>query len=181
MNYQKYNKGMSLLDLVLILSIFSAMIIAAFIQYPKIQSSQRVEMEAKNITTIIAGVRGLYAGKQSFEGLDNTLAISAKIIPPTMIPKGARSTITNQFKGNVRLYSSNFGISGTDNSSFTLIYNNIPAEDCTKLLTTITADMGGVSVNGNRVKEIGEPLNREDVAKYCYAGKNNNTINMTSY
>lgn len=178
----KSKKGFSLLEILLVLGIIASLIVAAFIVYPKIQSSQRAEMEAKNISTIISGVRSLYAGKQNFIGLNNTVAINADIIPVSMLPdKTSSSTIVNQFKGNVRLYVSNFGIGGVPNSSFTLIYSDIPAEECIKILTTVTGDMGGVSINSNRVKEIGDPINREDVAKYCSEGKNNNTINMTSY
>lgn len=174
-------KGFSLLEILLTLGIIAALIISAFIIYPKIQSSQRAEMEAKNIATIISGVRSLYAGKQNFAGLNNTVAINADIIPVSMVPVGSTSTITNQFKGNVRLYVSNFGIEGVANSSFTLIYSNIPAEECIKILTSVTGDMGGVSINANRVKEIDEPINREDITKYCSEGGINNTINMTTY
>lgn len=178
----KSKKGFSLLEILLVLGIIASLIVAAFIVYPKIQSSQRAEMEAKNISTIISGVRTLYAGKQNFTGLNNTVAINAGIIPISMIPdESSSSTIVNQFKGNVRLYVSSFGIGGVPNSSFTLIYSDVPAEECVKMLTTVTGDMGGVSINSGRVKEIGEPLNRVNVTRYCYEGGNNNTINMTSY
>lgn len=43
-------KGFSLLELLLVLGIIAALIVAAFIVYPKVQDSNRATTEAKNIS-----------------------------------------------------------------------------------------------------------------------------------
>lgn len=57
---KQIKKGISLLELVLVLGIISALVVAAFIVYPKVQASQRAQAERNNIATILAGVKSLY-------------------------------------------------------------------------------------------------------------------------
>lgn len=57
---KQIKKGISLLELVLVLGIISALVVAAFIVYPKVQASQRAQAERNNIATIQAGVKSLY-------------------------------------------------------------------------------------------------------------------------
>ncbi|HCJ8469485.1 TPA: prepilin-type N-terminal cleavage/methylation domain-containing protein [Escherichia coli] len=45
-------KGFSLLEILLVLAIAAALVIGAFIIYPKIQASVRVDAETKNLATI---------------------------------------------------------------------------------------------------------------------------------
>ncbi len=42
-NKRKSKKGFSLLELLLVLGIIAALVVAAFIVYPKVQASQRVD------------------------------------------------------------------------------------------------------------------------------------------
>jgi prepilin-type N-terminal cleavage/methylation domain-containing protein len=53
----KSKKGFSLLELLLVLGIIAALVVAAFIVYPKVQASQRSQAESNNIATIQAGVK----------------------------------------------------------------------------------------------------------------------------
>jgi prepilin-type N-terminal cleavage/methylation domain-containing protein len=53
----KSKKGFSLLELLLVLGIIAALVVAAFIVYPKVQASQRAQAESNNIATIQAGVK----------------------------------------------------------------------------------------------------------------------------
>ena len=80
----KNKKGFSLLELLLVLGIIAALVVAAFIVYPKVQASQRAQAESNNIATIQAGVKALYTSASSFTGLTNTVAVQAKIFPDNM-------------------------------------------------------------------------------------------------
>ena len=74
-NKRKSKKGFSLLELLLVLGIIAALVVAAFIVYPKVQASQRAQAESNNIATIQAGVKALYTSASSFTGLTNTVAV----------------------------------------------------------------------------------------------------------
>lgn len=88
----------------LVLGIISALVVAAFIVYPKVQASQRAQAESNNIATIQAGVKSLYTSASSFTGLSNTVAVQAKIFPDNML-SGSESAVKpiNAFKGDVIL------------------------------------------------------------------------------
>ncbi|EBY0373033.1 prepilin-type N-terminal cleavage/methylation domain-containing protein [Salmonella enterica subsp. enterica serovar Toulon] len=101
---RKSKKGFSLLELLLVLGIIAALVVAAFIVYPKVQASQRAQAESNNIATIQAGVKALYTSASSFTGLTNTVAVQAKIFPDNMLSgTGNTAKPINAFKGNVTL------------------------------------------------------------------------------
>lgn len=81
--------------------VLSALVVAAFIVYPKVQASQRAQAESNNIATIQAGVKALYTSASSFTGLTNTVAVQAKIFPDNMLSgSGTAAKPINAFKGN---------------------------------------------------------------------------------
>ncbi|EDW0613228.1 type IV pilin, partial [Salmonella enterica subsp. enterica] len=170
-----------LLELLLVLGIIAALVVAAFIVYPKVQASQRAQAESNNIATIQAGVKALYASTASFTGLTNSVAVQAKIFPDNMLSGfGSSAVPINVFKGNVVLESASTGPSYADGSSFTITYSNIPAAECTKIVTAAAGNFYIASVGGAEVKSAGEVLDVVKAATYCDNGGNNNTLVFTS-
>ncbi|EMV3720959.1 prepilin-type N-terminal cleavage/methylation domain-containing protein, partial [Escherichia coli] len=58
----KSKKGFSLLELLLVLGIVAAFIVAAFIVYPKIQTMYRVDRISKTIVGVKSSIKQLYQG-----------------------------------------------------------------------------------------------------------------------
>ncbi len=86
--YRKSQKGFSLLELLLVLGIVAALIIASFIGYPKVRGARYVDIEAKHIGQIYASVRNVYAGQPDYSGLATTaVAIPAQFFPDDMLSK----------------------------------------------------------------------------------------------
>lgn len=177
---RKSKKGFSLLELLLVLGIIAALVVAAFIVYPKVQASQRAQAESNNIATIQAGVKALYTSASSFTGLTNTVAVQAKIFPDNML-SGAGTAVTaiNSFKGSVTLAAANTGPSFAVGSSFTITYSDVPAAECTKIVTATAGNFYVAAVNTKIVKPAGGIL---DVAATTAACSNvtRNTIVLTS-
>ncbi len=168
----KSKKGFSLLELLLVLGIIAALVVAAFIVYPKVQASQRAQAESNNIATIQAGVKALYTSASSFTGLTNTVAVQAKIFPDNMLSgSGSSATPINAFKGDVVVESANTGPSAAQGSSFTITYKNVPAAECTKIITAAAGNFytAGVGTAGN-VKAAGEVLDVAKTATQCESG-----------
>lgn len=178
----KSKKGFSLLELLLVLGIIAALVVAAFIVYPKVQASQRAQAESNNIATIQAGVKALYTSASSFTGLTNTVAVQAKIFPDNML-SGSGSSVKpiNAFKGDVVVASATTGPSGAQGSSFTITYSNVPAAECTKIITAAAGNFyaAGVGTAGS-VKAAGEVLDVAKTATQCQSGGNSNTLIFTS-
>ncbi|ENK4556396.1 TPA: prepilin-type N-terminal cleavage/methylation domain-containing protein [Escherichia coli] len=179
---KKSKKGFSLLELLLVLGIIAALVVAAFIVYPKVQASQRAQAESNNIATIQAGVKALYTSASSFTGLNNLVAVQAKIFPDNMLRgSGNFATPLHAFKGAVILDVANTGPSSAAGSSFTITYYNVPAAECTKIITAAAGNFyaAGVGTAGN-VKAAGEVLDVAKTATQCQSGGNSNTLIFTS-
>ncbi|ELM8953547.1 prepilin-type N-terminal cleavage/methylation domain-containing protein [Escherichia coli] len=179
---KKSKKGFSLLELLLVLGIIAALVVAAFIVYPKVQASQRAQAESNNIATIQAGVKALFTSASSFTGLTNSVAVQAKIFPDNMLSgSGSSATPINAFKGNVVVASADTGPSAATGSSFTITYSNVPAAECTKIITAAAGNFytAGVGTAGN-VKAAGGVLDVAETAKQCESGGNSNTLIFTS-
>lgn len=179
---RKSKKGFSLLELLLVLGIVAALVVAAFIVYPKVQASQRSQAESNNIATIQAGVKALYTSASSFTGLSNTVAVQAKIFPDNMLSgSGSAAKPINAFKGDVTLAVASTGPSKAPGSSFTITYSNVPAAECTKIVTAAAGNFYevGVGTAGN-VKAAGDVLDVGKTATQCAAGDNSNTLIFTS-
>ena len=176
----KSKKGFSLLELLLVLGIIAALVVAAFIVYPKVQASQRSQAESNNIVTIQAGVKALYTSASSFTGLNNSVAVQAKIFPDNMLSgSGNSATPINAFKGAVTLGVANTGPSSAAGSSFTITYDNVPAAECTKIMTATAGNFYIAQVGSTTVKPAGGTLDVAATAGAC-SDANSNTLIFTS-
>ncbi|EHR8838647.1 type IV pilin [Escherichia coli] len=157
----------------------AALVVAAFIVYPKVQASQRAQAESNNIATIQAGVKALYTSASSFTGLTNNVAVQAKIFPDNMLSgSGTAAKPINAFKGNVTLAATATGPSSAAGSSFTITYDNVPAAECVKIATA-AGNFYITTVGTKVVKAAGGTL---DVAATAAACNNatSNTLVFTS-
>ncbi|WP_077269449.1 prepilin-type N-terminal cleavage/methylation domain-containing protein [Klebsiella pneumoniae] len=84
----KNKQGFSLLELLLVLGIIAALVVSAFIVYPKVRDARYVDIEAKHIGQIYASVKNVYTGQPNYSGLATTaVAMPAQFFPDDMISK----------------------------------------------------------------------------------------------
>lgn len=171
-------KGFTLTEVMLCLAIAAIIIITIFMAYPKIKASQYIDQESRNIASIKAGVRSLYTTKPSYSGLSNKVAAYAEIIPSSMIQSNTSYSLKSAWGGTVTIYSSDYGITKSPDSSFTIIYTNVPADVCAKLVATDAGEMSAIKVGNTRVKEIGGLLDIDATTTACAPGNIN--INFSS-
>lgn len=131
-------KGYSLLELVLVLGIITALIVGAFIVYPKVSSTMRVNKELKNISTVINGLSNIYKGKTDLSGISTVVAINAKLIPDDMLIPGNSAYFKNTWGGMVSI-GSNSTSTGTATvwDTIELYEYSIPSSDCAKFVKAI--------------------------------------------
>lgn len=158
------NKGFSLLEILLVLAVAAALVIGAFMLYPKLVASQKIEKESKNITTLQAGVKALYAGRSRLSGLSPTVLIQSKNVPDNMVQDGK---LINEWKGEVDIaYQGNHG-------KYSITYNGVPAEACSKFITGVSGNFVSITIynggSGGDVKndEEGKPLEVAKTASAC--------------
>lgn len=131
----KNKKGYSLLELILVLGIIAALIVAAFIIYPKVSSSMRVNKELKNISFVIDGLANIYKGRTDLKDVSTIVAINAKLVPDDMLIPGNTAYFKNVWGGmvNIGANSSTTG-STTYWDTIELYEYSIPSSDCAKFV-----------------------------------------------
>lgn len=122
-----------MLELLLVLGIVAALIVASFIGYPKVRDARYVDIEAKHIGQIHASVRNVYAGQPDYSGLATTaVAIPAQFLPDDMLSKNITWGISS-WGGYVVVDANDISPSGLAASSFTISYSDVPDSVCIKL------------------------------------------------
>lgn len=155
---KRSKKGFSLLELLLVLGIIAALIIAAFIVYPKVQAYRNVKIESNNISALKAEISSLYSstsGSIPNSYSLNSVLIDAKAAPIAMI--SGTNKLRNVWGGDV--YVGTYDIANA--SAFVIQYNHVPRDECAKLVmetapgfeqvvvgSEISGDAGAVIRNG---------------------------------
>lgn len=111
-NFKRTQKGFSLLELLLVMGIVAALIVSAFIIYPKVMSHVRVNNELKNISTILTGIRTLYQGKSDFESFGTPILVQSKIAPDNMLQAGNTVMLRNSWEGYFSMGAGGRGVAG---------------------------------------------------------------------
>jgi len=172
-------KGFTLTEILLVLVIAAAIVISAFIIYPKVQASARAEAESKNIATIVAGVKALYTSTSSYTGITKTILVNAKVFPDNMLSgTGSSATPINSWKGAVDVTAATINNAG---DAFTITYNGVPTAECVKMVSGMAGNFDSVGVNGTNVKASGAALNVATTASSCAANTSTNVLTFTSY
>lgn len=149
------NKGFTLIEILIVIGIIAVMTIGIFIAYTKVQAGSQANNESRNVSTIVAGIRNLYASQGNYnDGAMLTTVIKGNIIPESMLNTGNPSTATainNSFGGTVTLTPANLG-TGTNNA-FDVKYDNVPASVCSKFVTESVGVAQKIQVAGTSVKD----------------------------
>ncbi|PJR56544.1 type IV pilin [Klebsiella sp. G-Nf4] len=190
--YRKSQKGFSLLELLLVLGIVAALIVASFIWYPKVRDARYVDIEAKHIGQIYASVRNVYAGQPDYSGLATTaVAIPAQFFPDDMLSKNITWGISS-WGGYVVVDANDVSPSGLAASSFTISYSDVPDSVCIKLISAVESSFYNIYVSnqkgingsgesagknyGTMVKQNGAGTDITLMTSTCNSGGQNNRI-----
>lgn len=172
LNKKKIARGFTLIEVLLVVGFIALASIGVYVVYNKVQTGNAANTEARNIDALRAGVKNIYGGSTSYNGLDNTVALQARIVPDNMRSAAAGATdITNSFGGRVTVASTSFGTGAAPNNAFTIQYEGVPIDVCAKLATSAGAGFNRVQVNGTQVKSTitatGNELNVAATAGAC--------------
>lgn len=128
----------------------------------------KVQEAQNNLSTIRTSIQQLFAGQPDYSGLNNSLAISANMVPESMV---SGSNILNAWSGDVTVST------GSSSSTFSIQYDDVPEEACIKFApfgygTWTSVDVGGSSISQNGGTAV------SDAVSAC--GSGGNSITFTS-
>lgn len=144
----KHNKeGFSLLELLLVLGIVSALIISAFIIYPKVQTMYRVDKISKIILGAKSSIQELYQGKAYYDtGFSNL----RKIAFPANTYTKSNEVPRNDYGGMYNI-TGQFSISSGVYSGFSIDVTSVPSADCQKIISNVYTSFQAVYAGGTLV------------------------------
>lgn len=129
--------GMTLMELIVALAIIAAVIVGALSLFGNAQSSQNSTQMLKDLTAVRSATQTVFMGQGGYgtASLNSTL-ITANKIPTTMSVSG--STINTANGGTLTITG--------NTQNFTMALTNVPADECTSLLTNSSTGWSSVKV-----------------------------------
>lgn len=171
MSYKSRAKeaGLSLIELLLVLTVVAGLLVLAFVTYPKVQASNRATLESTHATLITTGIKSMYATSRSFTSLTNAALINAKQVPDDMRVDAA-GNINNVWDGSV--------IVTADPASalrYQIQYTGVPRAECVSLATSLAANFLKTTVNATVVMDRTGTGVASDAAAVAIACVDSNT------
>ncbi len=151
LNLNLGKKGFTLIEILLVVGFIALAGSGIYIVYSKVTLSNQANTEGRNLDTLRAGIKSLYASQSSTTGLTNTVVNQAQITPASMTD-GTAGGILNSFGGTATIVPQNLG--GTNNG-FRITYTIVPSAVCTKLATGTGGQFDQLTVAGTVVKALG--------------------------
>lgn len=141
------SKGFSLIELLLVIGFIAGALVLAFVTYPKVQSTNRANVESQHLTIISGGIKNLYSTARDFSTLTNQVLINSRVVPDDMSALAAAPwTINNVWSGTVEVLPS----AGSP-LRYQITYTAVPAAECVKLATGVSTNFLQLSIGGTVV------------------------------
>ncbi|HBE6091367.1 TPA: prepilin-type N-terminal cleavage/methylation domain-containing protein [Escherichia coli] len=158
----KHNKeGFSLLELLLVLGIVSALIISAFIIYPKVQTMYRVDKISKIILGAKSSIQELYQGKAYY---DTEFSKLRKIAFPADTYTKSNGVPRNDYGGMYNI-TGQFSISsgGYGYSGFSINVTSVPSADCQKIISNVYTSFQAVYAGNTLVYQASKNFGNRQI------------------
>ena len=125
--------GRSMVEMLGVLAIIGVLSVGGIAGYSKAMRKHKMNKTIEQITTIIANISSFYAGRETFDGLDESTVKAAQLAPSEMffekVHPMQQGYMKNMFGGGVY-------ITGYDNSKAVMIeFGDIPLDICTYLFS----------------------------------------------
>jgi type II secretory pathway pseudopilin PulG len=170
--HQLDQAGLSMIELLLVVTIVIVLGAAMFVIYPRVENARDAARSVQTVNLARAEIKALFQSN-NYRKVSTTLATDSKIFPKDMIFGSAN--IRNQWDGAVLVtpsLSNGDEDAGTDIARyFRIVYNDVPSAVCIKLAAGLAESYGAIQVGGVVVKNlyatVPVPLNEADIAHYC--------------
>ena len=147
-------KGFSLVEVLLVLGFAAVLIAGAFLAYGHIKSKSIVQEELRNAQVLEAGIRGLYANKADYAGINNQIIINAGIVPKERIDGNYIISKFNGGSGSTPPRITVHPFVNTPRYMF-IDYNNVPSDKCIEFGQLVAQSVDALNVNGSGTDPVG--------------------------
>ena len=125
--------GRSMIEMLGVLAIIGVLSVGGIAGYSKAMNKFKTNQVADNVSMLVANIKTLYAQQKTYNGLNNTTAVSMGVVPDELGTDG--SSLTNAFNGAVNIKAASSTSSTNDYKAFTLTFSGLSKEACITLAT----------------------------------------------
>ena len=169
---EKTNPGISMIELLLVFLIVTALVVVVFFVASTGEQSGVITNEKQNLGILQTGIRNIYEGGNSFNGVGNKIILDADVIPFQM--RGADDGQIISKWGDVTVSSHRIR---NEADSYEIRYTHVPKVYCAKLTPLMASSFSEVLVNGVILKNIdNNDINVAQVVSACNLSETDNTI-----
>lgn len=151
-------KGISLIEIMIGLGILSVVALGVYSVYGTVKTSSENQAELKNIQSITAKVRSMFAGRNNYTGLSESMVRNANGIPTAMV---SGTNIYHSWNTDASVTIAPVVANPT---TFTITYPGVPTANCIELVNTLQSSMQAISVGGTAV---GTTVGTNDANTLC--------------
>ena len=158
---KKYQRGISVISVLLGLVIASVFAYIMYAQFTDSQRKARIEGANSEVATLIANTQKVFGAGGQYGSLETDglkLAIEAGVIPQRMVANS--TTAKNTYNADIDMTGDGTAQTGT------LTYP-IRGEDCLDVVVTNDSLTTAITVGSDAVKSVGSPLNMANAAGAC--------------
>lgn len=163
-------RGLTLVETAMVLAILAVVVGSIMLYYTSANTNRQTTSVLGDLAAIQQSVRTLYSGQASYNGISEADLISTNALPSRMV---AGTTLRHSFNGTATITQGDAG--GGAGSGFQVRFTNIPAEACSRMLST---DLGrglySAGASAIRNQSQGLPFTPGQAASSC--NQTNNTI-----
>lgn len=151
--------GIAMLEVMIASILILIAVAGAFVLFQMTSTTNQIADAREELGSIRANVSRLFSQQSSFDGISNSIAAKAGLVPARMIIDADAGTIVNTFGGDVTIVpddGNGAGIGQTRgaNSHYSITYTQVPQEACIQLANYNRTDWeGGVSVGGTFISQ----------------------------
>lgn len=177
LNIKNSKKGFTLVEILLVVGFIAIASIGIYVVYQKVDAGGKANTESRNLDTIRAGVKNLYATAGNYAGLVQANVVSAQLVPESMVQPDA--SLRNTFGGTVTIAPS--GTDALGNGGFDITYPNVPTAVCIKLAPNAAAQFDRLLIGSTLIKSPAQQaINPADIVTGCTSAANVNMV-FSSY
>jgi len=151
---RKRQRGLTLVETLIAVVIGIIILAGAFMVAGQVLTDNRLSNTETDIASLESGVKQLYSGQGSYNGLTNSVARNAGVFPESMIGTG---TPVDAWQGAVTL-ESGASLSADFGGDFAIQFAHVSESACIKLATFQYGSWVEFSINGTALYAPGNPI-----------------------
>jgi prepilin-type N-terminal cleavage/methylation domain-containing protein len=173
---KRSQRGMSMVELSLVLIVLAVVLAAVYYGFAQNQRRVEIDENVQAITEIVGNLQGNFGKTNTYGQVTTAVAVQSQTIPGVLrVP--TTNTALNSYGGLIAVAGLNCpGIAGDVNGCVQIDWPGVPRAQCVELAIGASNGTRRVSVGATVVKPMDLPLVVADLATQCDA---NVTSNLT--